>query len=379
MRHVRCILALLSSALMMHLTPKSFVSAQMDALSADYQPITVDTIERLQEIRRLPIRNYIVDIAFHPSDSSILAVAEQPGGISIWSILNGQMLTRWDDGLGRLTSIHYSSNGRYLVALYPDAALVEVRDAENNYALLRQIVFEDERPQHMDIGRDSLLAVAYWSKTRLWDVETGEMLIELIGLGTPPYALDLYEPSTPAPYSPTRLYLGYSTWNGLIIQYTLDDVSSGDVYFFPYTGGNAEISALQWSPILNGDSRVSGLLTVASHSGTLDVWLELAMYAGDTNGPTRRIPLRYAYPHTLDINSTGTLVAITGKEDTAGGRCVPGLTYNVCSVQVIDTRTGEIRFYSRIVVYQYAVFSGDDRILATASRDGAVILWGVRG
>lgn len=87
-----------------------------------------------------------------------------------------------------------------------------------------------------------------------------------------------------------------------------------------------------------------------------------------------------AYPKHMSFSPNGNLVAVAGKETTAGGGC----NINYCPVEIINLKnySSEIGFESieigsHDMWYADVDFNSDGRLLASASLDGVIKIWGV--
>ncbi|MEM6527952.1 MAG: hypothetical protein AAF653_06635, partial [Chloroflexota bacterium] len=88
--------------------------AQLHAQISEYEPITADNVERIQQIALLThdSENTISQLTFHPSDRTLFSLA---GVISLWDIETGSMLKELLLPTDYATSFSIHPNGNYLL------------------------------------------------------------------------------------------------------------------------------------------------------------------------------------------------------------------------------------------------------------------------
>jgi WD40 repeat protein len=90
-----------------------------------------------------------------------------------------------------------------------------------------------------------------------------------------------------------------------------------------------------------------------------------------------------AYPKALSFSHEGSLLAVAGKSTTGGGGC----DINLCPIEIIRTHytEGDTGHILRVLAtleghhdwITDVAFSQDDRLIASSSADGLVLIWGI--
>ncbi|MBC7814479.1 MAG: hypothetical protein H7175_25205, partial [Burkholderiales bacterium] len=82
----------------------------------DIPPITPENAAQVETVSRLQIEgSFAREIDFNPNDGSQLAVAQDDGNVSIWSIPQGELLSSWRVSTEHVRAIRYMPDGERIV------------------------------------------------------------------------------------------------------------------------------------------------------------------------------------------------------------------------------------------------------------------------
>ena len=125
-----------------------------------------------KEIFTIRGRNLAVDIAFSP-DGRVLAFSS--GGIKLWNVETGQNIATFEGGGN---SIAFSPDGSNLVCASGIAGVVELWDIHASSSI--ELEHMEFRAVSLSPNRKTIAAGTYIGIIKLWDVETGQNIGNLI-------------------------------------------------------------------------------------------------------------------------------------------------------------------------------------------------------
>lgn len=335
----------------------------------DFLPITPENVTELQLINRIQIEGgYANQIAFDPVNTTHLAVSQQYGVVTLYDVVTGEKLHILSVASGEVNSLAYSPDGAWLITADKDGE-VNVWDVFT-FNLLQTLTVESEIPVRLDTADDGIIAVGYDTGTvRLWNVNTGEMLLKLYGYRGGVGAIDILSDASKV----MSLYWGeifiYDIesieFNEVFVYVTLEDWEMNDIAFYPSSHWRECFSEI--------------CLASAANHGSVKFWSPYGGRGHITWGTEAAM----SYPTTIAFSSDGSMLAIGGKATMAGGGCE--IDINPCSIKIVHTRfSDEDDTFEELIsldVYKGqpidVIFSADDRFLASVFHDGLILVWGI--
>ena len=311
---------------------------------------------------------------------TIVAVADRFANVGRWEVDTGKLSGRFE-GYGfssmigfsangeRFTTKHWSvarvwntvtaeiiaemqyDNGSYVVALSPNGKYVGITHEDRSIsvwdvdtATVKHVLPGAAWNRGLTFSSDSRLvaAVTYSSLIRVWEVETGEKIVELaereVGSGFSGFG--------PIRFSPDGKWFAASGHNAIAIWetegFTLRHIIQG------LSATNRYFNSLEFSP----DSR----------------WI-----VGDTGRPEHKIKFWNIETEKVDLElSTGATITV-GFSPEGKWFTTSIYTPDWAGVQIWDTRTGQL-LSNLSSPYREVMFSPDGKTIAVAYDDGRIYL-----
>jgi WD40 repeat protein len=337
----------------------------------DSPPITPENVAQIEVVNRLAIiGTYAEELAFNPSISRELALAQNDGRVSIWDVTTAQRIAEWRVSETSLNAITYTPDGTQIITAADDGN-VKVWDAITGN-LMKNLTVAEQIPVVVDITPHGTIAVGYQDgRIRLWNNETGEIRLTLYGYYGEVVALDISPDEK-------RIVFGYAY--GSIIIYWFDNIEQQQVYIEQILLAR-ELYDLAFVPNPQPYDFLSSEYGLATINNFRSVQFWDAQYTITLH--TWNTQSTMIYPISMSFNHEGTLLAVGGKATAAGGWCES----NPCPIEIIqaqhDPNNIEIDLPILATLGEPQTgpvdvrFSNDDRFLASSFENGLVLIWGI--
>lgn len=339
-------------------------------------PITPENVAQITILNRLELGDTSAQaIAFNPLDSHELAAAQADGTLSIWDVTTGKTRITWQAAASRLdsivlTALVYTADGKKLITADTHGN-IKIWDSANG-VLLKILDVLNETPNVLDITPNNVLAAGYeYGNVRLWNVDTGDNMLNLYGYGGHMDAIAISPDGK-------RVALGYSVDH--VVIYRLDNIQRQHIYIEQILDVY-ELNDLAFVPNPQPYEYLSsdyGLATTSNFFSTQfwDAQFAITVHTWGTESTM-------VYPESMDFNHNGTLVAVGGKATAAGGWCES----NPCPIEIIQGQHDPDNVEAGLPILVSleepqtgpldVTFSNDDRYLAASFQNGIVLIWGI--
>ncbi len=340
----------------------------------DTPPITPENVTQIEVVNRLAINGiYAEELAFNPTNSHELALAQNDGLVSIWDVITAERIAEWRGSETTVNAITYTSDGKYIITAADDGNLI-LWDSIT-YEIVKTLNLPEQTPIVLDTAPNNIIAVGYKDgNVRLWDTNTGTNILTLYGYNAPVVSVDI---------SLNGSYLAFGHGFGPLFIYKLKDIAQQQIYFeLLIDDGELRDFAFLPNPPLPpffGDA-VIVTANIESAGGPIEVW-DAPLHS--FHPPNWKPQSTMAYPSSLSFNHDGSLLAVFGKATTAGGSC----DTNPCPIEIIgmpyDPNGSENAGQVLVTLVEHqawpvdVVFSTDSRYLASADNLGLVLIWGI--
>jgi|GEM_PF-3748332 len=324
------------------------------------QPIDADNLNQVQQLSEITIVGGVNGIDFHPIEPTHLAIAQESGIVSVWDVSNREMVNQWQISEQPITLVEYLPNGKQIVYMTEDGQIAILDTAEVNAYLFPKI--HNTSATTFAVGSNEWLVVGYWDgKVRMFDVDCRCLIHTLHNYNQPISTID---------FSTDTDYLAYGSMTSIFLW----ELQSADIFLLNIFEAG-ELNDLEFNPVIQEPMLVDTFASVSNFM-SIQTWNTLGFIGQEIE----KIPQQMAYPDHMSFSPNGYLVAIVGKETTAGGGC----NTNLCPVEIInlqdyssDKGFGAIQIGSHEMWYSDVDFNVDGRLLASASQDGLIKIWGV--
>lgn len=328
------------------------------------QPIEADNLTQVQQLSEIAIIGGVNGIDFHPTDPTNLAIAQESGEISTWNVSNTEtLLNQWTVSEKPIIALEYTSNGQIIISISMTG--IQISDATSGL-LIKEIPHPlSAIPTVLSVADDTTVGVGYMDgKVRLFNIDSEKLVQTLFGYEVEVYTID---------FSENGEYLAYGYPFGKIFIWKLSDTQNGDIYL-KQIFDTQELNELSFNPVVAEPLLIETLASISNFI-SIQTWDILSMSQGVEN-----MTYQMAYPDHLSFSPNGYLVAIVGKETTAGGGC----NTNLCPIEIVNLQKYSseagfeaIQIGSHDMWYADVDFNSDGRLLASASKDGQIKIWGI--
>jgi WD40 repeat protein len=321
--------------------------------------------------------NPFTSVAFSP-DGSLLAVAGYDNWIELWDSAQGKKIRRWETPEGCVVGLAFSPDGHSLasggirdsvVHLWNVSTGHQVRDFEGLPQGATSIAFS---PDGKYLAAGGFKSPGVY----LWEIGTGKPLGPLFGPTVPeqsPNGMAVpFLAYSHVAFAPDGKSLASGHHRGLVRIWDVKTRQEArhfrgpDSDVFVHVGFSADGQTLvSWGESIRAWKMISGTQFVANWGESMGLWKA-------SSGTQLR-----AFGQQADLRIGAVAMARDGRAlaSTSEG---PFSADN--SIHLWETATGTERYH--LAGHDYAVsalaFAPDQRTLASASRDGTVILWDVK-
>jgi len=325
------------------------------------QPIDANNLAQVQQLSEIAIVGGVNAIDFHPIEPTHLAIAQESGVVSVWDVSNGEMVNQWQVSDHPVKLIEYLPSGQQLVYMTTDGQIAILDTTEVNAYLFPKI--HNTTPTTFAVGSDEWLAVGFWDgKVRLYNMDCRCLIHTLSNYNRPISTID---------FSSNMNYLAYNSMTSIFV-WELQDIENLEVYLYQIFEAG-EIQILEFNPVILDTMPIDRFISLSNFM-SIQTW--------DTLAPTQTIdkaPFQMAYPNGISHSPNGYLVAIIGQRTTKPDAC----DVSECGIDIINLKEyiSEVGFATQTIdvenTYGDIDFNSDGRLLASASQDGLIKIWGV--
>jgi WD40 repeat protein/serine/threonine protein kinase len=179
-----------------------------------------------RQLRRLPTEAiFVSSLAFSPDGNRLAVALVRPAGdgqvhnapaeIDVWDLTSDQIVTRLSGGAGLIPNIAFDPEGNLLAAAYYQEAAIRVFDLATGDQRFRRDLGSPATSVTFN-PRDGrrLAGIGYDGLVRLWDSESGQIVLTLRGLGPPGSGHYNFTPRVA--FSPDGRRLAANDWDGTV-------------------------------------------------------------------------------------------------------------------------------------------------------------------